>query len=153
METNATGTGNALAILESESASAIMSAPSAIVRNDATVWEVVERFLTGPARHVVVVDGGGHYVGIICSRHLAGLWPLDAKQLKATPVESLGCAAWIALRPHDDLRTCAQTLTEYHLDAAPVLDEDARVVGVVTARDIVRAIADAPDDRPRIWQE
>jgi len=151
METNATG--NTLAILESESASAIMSAPSAIVRSDASVWEVVERFLTGPARHVVVVDGGGRYVGIICTRHLAALWPLDAKQLKATLVESLGCAAWIALHPHDDLRTCAQTLTEYQLDAVPVLDEDARVIGVVTARDIVRAVADAPDHRPRTWQE
>ena len=144
---------NALAILESETAAAVMSAPSAIVRVDASVWEVVERFLTGPARHVVVVDGDGHYVGIIGTRHLAGFWPLDLKRLKVTPVESLGCAAWIALRPHDDLRTCAQTLTEYQLDAVPVLDEETRVVGVVTARDITRAIADAPDQRQRIWQE
>lgn len=151
MEDN--GSENGLAILESKTASAIMTAPSAIVRAESSVWEVVERFLTGPARHVVVVDGGGHYVGIIGTRHLAGLWPLDLKRLKATPVESLGCAAWIALRPHDDLRTCAQALTEYQLDAVPVLDEEARVVGVVTARDITRAIADTPDQRQRIWQE
>lgn len=151
MDDNAAG--NALAILECQTASTIMSAPSGVVRSDASVWEVVERFLTGPARHVVVVDSGGHYRGVIGTRHLAGLWPLDAKRLKMTPVDSLGCAAWIALRPYDDLRTCAQTLTEYHLDAVPVLDEEARVVGVVTARDITRAVADAPDHRQRIWQE
>jgi len=151
METNATG--NSLAILESRTASTLMSAPAGIVRSDASAWEAVERFLTGPARHVVVVDRAGQYVGVIGTRHLAGLWPLDLKQLKATPVESLGCAAWIALRPHDDLRTCARTLTEYQLDAAPVLDEDSRVVGIVTARDITRAVADAPDRRQRIWQE
>jgi CBS domain-containing protein len=144
---------NALAILESETAASIMSAPGGIVRSDTSAWEVVERFLTGPARHVVVVDAGGHYAGIIGTRHLAGLWPLDLKQLKAMPVESLGCAAWIALHPHDDLRTCAQTMTEYKLDAIPVLDDESRVVGVVTARDIIRAMADAPDQRPRIWQE
>jgi CBS domain-containing protein len=144
---------NALAILESETAASVMSAPGGIVRSDSSAWEVVERFLTGPARHVVVVDGGGHYVGIVGARHLAGLWPLDFEQLKATPVDRLGCAAWIALRPHDDLRTCAQTLTEYQLDAVPVLDEDGRVVGVVTARDVTRALADAPDQRRRVWQE
>ncbi|HEV2344675.1 MAG TPA: CBS domain-containing protein [Actinocrinis sp.] len=144
---------NALATLDTTTASAIMSAPGGIVRSDCSVWEVVERFLTGPARHVVVVDSAGHYNGVIGTRHLAGLWPLDVKQLKASEVESLGCAAWIALSPDDDLRTCAQTLTEHHLDAVPVLDAEARVIGVVTARDITRAIADAPNQRQRIWQE
>lgn len=91
METYARG------ILESATASEIMSAPAGIVRHDASVWEAVERFLTGPARHVVVVDAAGRYAGIIGTRHLAGLWPLDPKLLKATAVESLGCAAWIAL--------------------------------------------------------
>jgi CIC family chloride channel protein len=143
----------ALAILESKTAAAMMSAPGGIVHADTSVWEVIERFLTGPARHVVVVDAAGRYVGIIGTRHLAGLWPLDSKQLKATAVESLGCAAWIALRPDDDLRTCAQTLTEHHLDAAPVLDEDAHVLGVVTARDITRAVADTEDRKHHVWQE
>ncbi len=122
------------------------------MRNDASVWELVERFLTGPARHVVVVDGGGHYVGIVCTRHLAAPWPLDAKRLKASPVDSLGCAAWIALRPHDDLRTCAQTLTEYQFDAAPVLDEDAHH----RRRDGARhrpGCRRPPEHRQRIWQE
>ena len=42
----------ALEILESKTASAVMSAPGGIVRSDASVWETVERFLTGSARHV-----------------------------------------------------------------------------------------------------
>lgn len=143
----------ALAVLESKTAAAVMSSPCAIVRSDTSVWEVVERFLTGPARHVVVIDAQGHSLGIVGTRHLAGLWPLDPKRLKATPVESLGSAAWIALRPSDDLRTCARTLTEHCLDAVPVLDEEGRVLGVVTARDITRALADTTDIRQHDWQE
>ncbi|HZP53089.1 CBS domain-containing protein [Actinocrinis sp.] len=142
-----------LAVLESKTASDVMSPPCAIVRSDTSVWEVVERFLTGPARHVVVVDAQNRSLGVIGTRHLATLWPLDPKVLKATPVQSLGCAAWIALRPDDDLRTCAQTLTEHHLDAVPVLDEDAHVLGVVTARDVTRALADATDRKQHAWQE
>lgn len=144
---------NALAVLESKTAETIMSSPCAIVRSDTSVWEVVERFLTGPARHVVVVDAQARSLGVIGTRHLAGLWPLDPKRLMATPVESLGCAAWIALHPTDDLRTCARTLTEHRLDAVPVLDDEGRVLGVVTARDITRALADLTDSTQHNWQE
>lgn len=143
----------ALANLESKTAATVMSPPCALVHAESSVWEAIERFLTGPARHVVVVDAAGRYAGIIGTRHLAGLWPLDPKQLKATTVESLGCAAWVALSPGDDLRTCAQTLTEHHLDAVPVLDDAGRVLGVVTARDITRAVADTADRAHHAWQE
>lgn len=143
---------HALEVLESKTASAVMSAPAGLVHSDTSVWEVVERFLTGPARHVIVLDTGGNHCGIIGTRHLAALWPLDPEHLMATPVESLGCAPSIALNPGDDLRTCAQTLTEHELDAVPVLD-GTRVVGVVTARDITRAVADATDRKHRPWQE
>lgn len=142
-----------LAGLTTKTAADIMSQPSALVRSDTCVWELVERFLTGPARHVIVIDTAGRSLGVIGTRHLAGLWPLDPKRLKGTPVESLGGVSWIALRPEDDLRTCARTLTEHHLDAVPVLDSDAHVLGVVTARDITRALADTADNGQRAWQE
>lgn len=144
---------NAIAVLESQTAEAVMSPPCAIVRRDTTAWEVVERFLTGPARHVVVVDAQGRSLGVIGTRHLTGLWPLDPKVLAITPVERLGGAAWIALHPDDDLRTCARTLTEHQLDAVPVLDEHGQVLGVVTARDITRAVADVPDRPHRAREE
>lgn len=144
---------NALAVLESKTAETVMSSPCAIVRSDTTVWEVVERFLTGPARHVVVVDAQGRSLGIVGTRHLAGLWPLDPKRLSTMPVLNLGCVDWIALQPDDDLRTCARTLTEHRLDAVPVLDDEGRVLGVVTARDITRALADTPDRLRHEWQE
>ncbi|MGH6657948.1 MAG: CBS domain-containing protein [Actinocrinis sp.] len=144
---------NTFEALQSTTAASMMTSPAGIVRGGASVWEVVERFLSGPARHVVVVDPSGRYIGIIGTRHLAGLWPLDAKQLKATPVEALGCAAWISLRRDDDLRTCARALTEYDLDAVPVLDEENHVVGVVTARAIARAVSDCAQHQYPVWQE
>ena len=125
----------------------LMSPAGETVRADTTVWEVVERFLTGPARHVVVVDGDRHCIGIVCTRHFSNLWPLDPARLKEATVESLGLGGWITLSPDDDLRTCARTLTEYQLDAAPVVDGEGRVLGVVTACDLARALADAPVPR------
>jgi CBS domain-containing protein len=139
--------------LETMTAAAVMSVPASVVRSGASAWDAVGRFLIGPDRHVIVLDEDGRYEGMIGSRHIAVLWPLNPRGLQARPVESLGCAAWIGLRPGDDLRTCAQTLTEYQLDAAPVLDAEKHVIGVVTARDITRAIAGASGLRPQISQE
>ena len=120
----------ALAILESKTAATMMSAPGGIAHTDTSVWEVIERFLTGPARHVVVVDAAGHYAGIIGTRHLAGLWPLDPKQLKSTPVQSLGCAAWIALRPETEASSyarCASSILPRSVSArAMMLSEFCR---------------------------
>jgi CBS domain-containing protein len=37
------------------------------------------------------------------------------------------------------MRTCAWMLVEYDLDAIPVVDEDRRVLGLVTVHDVARA--------------
>jgi Mg/Co/Ni transporter MgtE len=51
------------------------------------------------------------------------------------------------------LRTCAQALVEHDLDAVPVLDDDQRVLGLVTTLDIARVVADeAVHDHP-LWNE
>jgi CBS-domain-containing membrane protein len=143
---------HALEALESTTAAAVMSRPGGVVRSGASAWQAVEQFLTGPARHVIVLDPMGRHLGIIGTRHLGELWPLDIERLKAEPVESLGFAAWAALSPEADLSTCAKTLTEHELDAVPVLDEDKRVIGVVTARDVTRVVADAEDRKRYPWQ-
>lgn len=44
-------------------------------------------------------------------------------------------------------------LTEQHLDAVSVVDDDSRAIGVVTAVDITRAVADASPHRHPTWQE
>jgi hypothetical protein len=140
--------------LADKTAADLMSPPRGIVRGGTSAWEVVERFLTGPARQLVLLDASGRYAGMIGTDRLAGLWPLDAKQLKSTPVESLGCASRAALAPEDGLAACVHALAEQHLDAVPVVGEDGRVLGVVTARGVTRAVADcAARRRHPAWQE
>lgn len=112
------------------------------IRRGASLREVVERFLTGPSRHLIVVDEDGRCLGILGPRHIAQAHRLDSRGEREIPVEELGYAPWIALRPGDDLRTCAQMLVEHDLDAIPVLDAEHRILGVVTIRDIARTAAD-----------
>ena len=119
----------------------------------ASLQEVVDRFLTGPSRHLIVVDDDRHCLGILGPRHVAQAHSGNPRSDAEIPVKDLGYAPWIAVRPDDDLRTCARTLTEQHLDAVPVVDDDARAIGVVTAVDITRAVADAIPHRHPTWHE
>jgi predicted transcriptional regulator len=121
----------------------LMSGVCGTVRKGATLRDVVERFLTGPSRHLIVVDDDGHCLGVLGPRHIAQAHRFEARKDAQIPVEDLGYAPWIALRPQDDLRTCARMLVEHDLDAIPVLGPDRTVVGLVTAHDIARAAADA----------
>jgi len=114
-----------------------------VIGEDATLREVVRRFLDGPGRHLLVLDRDGRCTGVVGPRHVAQAHRLDLRRDEEIPIAELGCAPWIALSPLDTLQTCAQMLVEYDLDAIPVLDGDQRVLGIITARDVVRAAADA----------
>ena len=120
---------------------------------DTSLREVVDRLLSGASRHLIVVDEDGCCLGAIGPRHIAQAHRLDARRDSEIPVRDLGCASWIALNPDDSLRTCAQMLVEHDLDAIPVLDAQRRVLGIVTAHDIARAVADAPGNAHPCWED
>jgi CBS domain-containing protein len=131
----------------------LMSGVCGTVHRGASLGEVVDRFLTGPGRHLVVVDEEGRCLGILGPRHIAQARRFDVRGDTEIPVGDLGYAPWIALDAYDDLRTCARMLIEHNLDAIPVLDTERRVLGVVTVHDIVRAAADEPAAGHARWEE
>lgn len=120
---------------------------------DASLREVVDRFLTGPSRHLVVAGVDGSCAGMIDPRHIAQARRFDPRRDAEIQVRDLGCAPWIALSPDDDLRTCARMLVEHDLDAIPVLDAQRHVLGIVTDRAVTRALADASAHVHPRWQE
>jgi CBS domain-containing protein len=130
-----------------------MSPVDNVIGEDATLREVVRRFLDGPGRHLVVLDREGRCAGVIGPRHVAQAHRFDLRSDDEIRVSELGCAPWIVLSPLDDVRTCAQMLVEYDLDAIPVLDGDQRILGLVTAHDIARAAADLPVHRHPAWRD
>jgi CBS domain-containing protein len=148
-----TNTAAIIAALDKLTARDLMGQAGPDIHVGASLREVVDRFLTGPSRHLIVVDDDGRCLGILGPRHVARAHSGDPRADDEIPVRGLGYAPWICVHPTDDLRICAQTLTEQHLDAVPIVDDAARAIGVVTAVDITRAIADAPWHKHPDWQE
>ena len=89
-----------------------------------------------------VVTGDGRLVGMITKGDLLrvahtgmtdpGVW--------AQPVSRWMAHGVLALRPMEPLATAIVSLTEHHLRSLPVIDADARVVGIVSRNDLMGAI-------------
>ena len=148
-----TQTVESFASLGTPAAQDFMGEPGGTIHVGASLREVIDRFLTGPSRHLIVVVGGGRWLGVLGPRHVAQAHRFGPRRDPEASIEDLGCVPSIALRPEDDPHTCARMLVERDLDAIPVLDPDRRVLGVVTAHDIARAAADAPVNVHPLWQE
>jgi CBS domain-containing protein len=142
-----TDRAGAFACLETLTARDVMGGVCGTIRADASAREAVDRFLTGPCRHLIVIDEDGRCTGVVGPRHIAQAHRLDLRRDDELPVGELGCGPWVVLGPDDSLRTCAQMLVEHDLDAIPVVDAGRRVIGVVTAHAVARSVADAPAPR------
>ena len=143
----------ALNALTALTARELMSPVHETIDADATLQEVIDRFTAGVSRHLVVLDRDGRCLGVVGPRHINQAHHFDGRRDPEIPVRDLGCAPWIMLSPGDDLRTCAQMLVEHDLDAIPVLDDDRRILGLVTAYDVTRAAADAAAHEHPHWEE
>jgi len=121
-----------------------MGPPGPMVRLEASLTEVAERFLPGPSRHLIVVDDDGRAVGVLDPRHLATAHRFGPDHDPQIRVKDLSFGQWVAVHPGDDLRTCARALIEHDLDAVPVVSEDHHIQGLITLHDIAWAVAGIP---------
>jgi CBS-domain-containing membrane protein len=58
----------------------------------------------------------------------------------------------VKARPAMPLKELARVLAEHHVSALPVLDEDDRVIGVVSERDLLGKLGNPTPQRARWWQ-
>ena len=100
-------------------------------------------------RHFPVTDAAGRLVGIVSDRDLRSAFPSTAlnptlrqdqlERLEQVRVESIMSRPPIAL-PRDATLDDALLLFDRHsIGALPVVDHDARIVGIITVRDVLGA--------------
>lgn len=66
---------------------------------------------------------------------------IDLKDLilarEYTPLESIIVNSYPFVHDHDDLEECMDWIRDYEEDSLPVLDQDDRLIGIITVQDIV----------------
>lgn len=102
-------------------------------------WELMSK---ARIHHLPVVDAQGTVLGVLTAEELAADWSGGPAQQDRRHVGDL-------LRgrhrprggPEDNLASVASTMLRTGRDSVPVVDKHGELVGLVTARDIVAAVA------------
>lgn len=94
--------------------------------------------------YVYVTDNEDHLLGVLSLRNLV-LSPPDRR------VEDLMVRETISVPVMADQEVAARTLNEYNLLAIPVVDEDGRLLGIITSDDVADILeAEATEDIERL---
>lgn len=101
-------------------------------------------------RHAPVVDGAGNLVGLITQRDLlrtglggVGQLPPEAERQARlhVRVSEIMIPDVVTARPDQDIRDAARIMLDNKFGCMPVVDDERRLVGIVTEADFVRLMA------------
>jgi CBS domain-containing membrane protein len=118
----------------------VMTAPVVSVQPATSPWQAWSTMIAHGIRHLVVTSGG-RCVGMIDDREIFAQWPMGPLALRRTRIESMMRMRTTVVLPDADLCDVAHIMAAERVDAVPVVDEAGGVLGVVTASDIVAAVA------------
>jgi acetoin utilization protein AcuB len=103
---------------------------------DERLDSVVEAMHAGRFRQVPVVDGAGHLLGILTQRDIAE----HKGYLDTTKVSAAMREPALSIRPEDPIEVAAQILLDRKIGGLPVVDEERRVLGIITTTDLLRGL-------------
>lgn len=116
---------------------------------ETTLPAVRDILRNGKFRHLPVVDAEKHLVGIVTDRDLRSAAPssvLSEDRIKEclsefdqTPVSAIMSRAFFTLNPISTLDDALILLDREKIGALPVVDEEQRVIGMFSMRDLMRA--------------
>jgi CBS domain-containing protein len=117
-------------------AGSLMTKDFFAVEKDRTIGEAIEEFrkTTYPLEsvaYIYVTDKDGRLVGVSTLRHLV-ICDRD------TPLRKLMNPRLVSVAPEDDADTVRDLFKKYKFLAVPVVDEERRLTGIITLKDIMQ---------------
>ena len=134
-----------------------MTGPLVTIGHDATVADAWSIIRSRQVRHLPVLDSDRRLIGMVtdhdlrlvilerCLREEPGRL---AEILGRLRVNEIMTWAVIAVRPDADIRDAARIMHDHKLGALAVV-ADGRVVGILTATDVIQAVVGSPESSVR----
>src|SRR4051794_12766077 len=111
----------------------VMSRHPATVDSQTSLFRAWGQLHGGHDRHLVVIDVGVRPIGVLDERDIALEWPPGPLGAHHLPVyKLLRFRTRPRVRAEDDLAKVAATMLGANEDALPVVDDEGRLVGLVT---------------------
>jgi uncharacterized protein (DUF39 family)/CBS domain-containing protein len=102
---------------------------------DEEVRAIAERIVTQSVNHIVVVDRFGHLSGIVTSWDVTRAMAQGKKAL--VDIMSRRVVTTMSDEP---LETASKKMAQHNISALPVVDNEKRVLGIVTSEDVSRLL-------------
>lgn len=121
----------------------LMSQPVLTVEVAESLWDAWQLLFVSGLRHLVVLDEGGSCVGVLSDRAVLSDLPMTPEHMGRRRVgDVLARVPLIHLSPDQSPTDAARLMTRHSIEAIPVIDDEERLVGVVTGSDLVRWLAE-----------
>lgn len=102
-------------------------------------WELMRR---GKFHHLPVVTDDGRLLGVIDTETIATHWKNGGPDSNRGPVSVLlQGRLCVSIEPGDSVATAARVMMARRSDVVAVTERDGRLVGLLTERDLVAALA------------
>lgn len=118
----------------------VMSPIVFTIKMDATIDQVLSMLLRHHVSGVPVVDAQGRLRGVVSERDLLNLFD---SSIDETPTVGDICSTNVlTARPADPLERAVELFRSLPIRRLPVVDDDQKVVGVISRRDLIRVLRD-----------
>jgi len=119
---------------------AVRHSPVVGVGQRDTLWDAWQLMFVSGLRHLAVVDDGGSCVGILTDRAILTEIPLTEERLSGRLVADIMAVPGTVT---DDTTTheAASLMARHSVDAMPIVSREGRLVGLLTAADLVDWVA------------
>ena len=114
------------------------------IASASTVLEAIRQMAEKNVGAMLVMDDG-RLVGIISERDYTRKVILEGRSSKDTAVRDIMSSPVISVAPDIGVGACLQLMTDRHIRHLPVVDEDGRVLGVISIGDLVKRTISAQD--------
>jgi CBS-domain-containing membrane protein len=117
----------------------VMSKPVLTVEMNESLWDAWQLLFVSGLRHLVVIDQDSHCVGVLSDRNILADVPATMDHLGNRHVrEILARVPTATIGPNARPDDAARVMREHSIEAVPVVDENGRVLGIITESDVVR---------------
>jgi len=99
------------------------------------VQAVAERIVTRSVNHIVVVDGNRKLTGIVTSWDITRALAQGKKALADIVTRRV-----ITAKLNEPLETASKRMAQHNISALPVIDNEKKVLGIVTAEDVSKLL-------------
>lgn len=118
----------------------IMTPAPLAAHPDDLLLDAVSKMSQAAVRHLPVVDGEGALIGMLSDRDVRP--PEHTRTWENLRVSDVMSREVGMLRPTEPLSTVEQAFSDWHFSALPVVDEQKRVLGVISYVDVIRVLAE-----------